>query len=89
MTIFIADYYNAFVRAVGPDGIMRNVTDESAVWGAPSRVAFEPRRRYLYVADSSKNNIVALNIPRVTLRPLLVPAPRSVRPGAARRAPLT
>jgi DNA-binding beta-propeller fold protein YncE len=90
MTIFIADYYNAFVRAVGPDGIMRNVTDESAVWGAPSRVAFEPRRRYLYVADSSKNNIVALNIPKTTLRPLLVPVPHSVRPGgAARRAPLT
>jgi GT2 family glycosyltransferase/DNA-binding beta-propeller fold protein YncE len=90
MTIFIADYYNAFVRAVGPDGIMRNVTDESAVWGAPSRVAFEPRRRYLYVADSSKNNIVALNIPKTTLRPLLVPVPRSARPGgAARRAPLT
>ena len=43
--IFIADYYNEQVRAVGPDGIMRNVSDEGRVaFGAPSRVAFALER---------------------------------------------
>ena len=28
VTIFIADYYNGRVRAVGPDGIIRDVSDE-------------------------------------------------------------
>jgi hypothetical protein len=31
VTIFIADYYNAFVRAVGPDAIIRNVAGEGRV----------------------------------------------------------
>jgi GT2 family glycosyltransferase len=87
MTIFIADYYNAFVRAVGPDGIMRNVIDEGVVaLGAPSRVAFEPRRSYLYIADSSNDQVIALHIPRISSssRPLLV-LPRPVPPGAAPR----
>jgi len=58
VTLFIADYYNAFIRAVGPDGIIRNVAGEgSLVLGSPSRVAFEPRRGWLYVADSSNNRI--------------------------------
>jgi GT2 family glycosyltransferase len=87
MTIFIADYYNAFVRAVGPDGIMRNVSDEGVVaLGGPSRVAFEPRRSYLYVADPDNDQIIVIRIPRISSasRPLLVlPAP--VPPGAVRR----
>ena len=59
VTIFIADYYNAIVRVVGPDGIMRSVSDEGKlVFGAPSRVAFERRNRWLYVADSSNDRIV-------------------------------
>jgi O-antigen biosynthesis protein len=87
MTIFIADSYNAFVREVGPDGIMRNVTDEGrVVLGTPSRVAFEPRRGYLYVADSSNDQVVALYIPNIssTSRPLLV-LPRPIQPAAARK----
>ena len=81
LTIFIADYYNGLVRAVGPDGIMRNVSDEGrVVFGAPTRVAFAPKRRWLYVADSSLDKLVALNIPNLTPnlvppRPLGAPAP--------------
>jgi GT2 family glycosyltransferase/DNA-binding beta-propeller fold protein YncE len=85
VTIFIADYYNAFIRAVGPDGIMRNVAGEGrVVLGSPSRLAFEPRRGWLYVADSSNNRIVALTIPKISSRPLVVPRP--VAPVAAPKA---
>jgi len=79
ITIFIADYYNGQVRAVGPDGIMRNVSDEGRVaFGAPSRVAFAlggPKRGWLYVTDQSNNNVVAVNIPKITSGPILVPRP--------------
>jgi hypothetical protein len=54
------------------------------VLGAPSRVAFEPRRGWLYVADSSNNRIVALTIPKISPRPLVVPRP--VAPVAAPKA---
>jgi DNA-binding beta-propeller fold protein YncE len=85
VTIFIADYYNAFIRAVGPDGIMRNVAGEGrVVLGAPSRVAFEPQRGWLYVADSSNNKIIALTIPKISPRPLI--APRPLAPAPAQKA---
>jgi sugar lactone lactonase YvrE len=72
LTIFIADYYNGLVRAVGPDGIIRNVSDEGqSVFGQPTRVAFAPRRRWLYVTDSSRDKIIVVNIP--SLSPNLVP----------------
>jgi GT2 family glycosyltransferase/sugar lactone lactonase YvrE len=78
-TIFIADYYNGQVRAVGPDGVMRNVSDEGGVaFGTPTRVAFAlggPKRGFLFVADSSTNNIVTVNIPKTSSGPNLVPAP--------------
>ena len=87
VTIFIADYYNGHVRAVGPDGIIRDLSDEGrAVLGAPSRVAFAaagPRRGWLYVADSSQDKIVPLIIPRIA--PNLAQAPPA-RPAGARRA---
>ena len=73
------------MRAVGPDGIIRDLSDEGrAVFGAPSRVAFAtagPRRGWLYVADSSQDKIVPLIIPRIA--PNLAQAP--VRPAPARR----
>ena len=57
VTIFIADYYNGHVRAVGPDGIIRDLSDEGReAFGAPTRVAFDPRRGWLYVADSSQRS---------------------------------
>ena len=65
LTIYIADYYNGSVRAVGPDGITRNISDEGRpAFGAPTRVAFDRRSRWLYVADSSKDEVLAVNIPR-------------------------
>ena len=71
--IFIADYWNALVRAVGPDGVIRNVTDEGRlVLGSPSRVAFDMARNRLYVADSSNNQVVGIDIPKVSPRPRLV-----------------
>ena len=79
LTIFIADFYNRNVRAVGPDGIIRNVTDEGRVaFGAPTRVAFAARRGWLYVADSQRDQLVALPIPRPTAK--LIP-PRALTPG--------
>ena len=64
LTIFVADYYNGTVRAVDLNGVMRNVSDEGRVkFGAPSRVAFAPGTGWLYVADASNHQVVALNIP--------------------------
>jgi sugar lactone lactonase YvrE len=87
VTIFIADYYNGIVRAVGPDGIIRNLSREGRVaFSAPSRLAFDAAKSWLYVADSSKDQIVALNVEKAS--PSLVarlpqPAPR---PAVPRRA---
>jgi DNA-binding beta-propeller fold protein YncE len=78
VTIFIADYYNQHVRAVGPDSIIRDLSDDGRVaFGAPTRVAYAARRGWLYVADSSNNRIVPLVIPRIA--PNLVP-PRPMPP---------
>jgi len=78
ITIFIADFYNERVRAVGPDGIVRDLTDEGReAFGAPTRVAFDARRGFLYVADSTRDRVVPLIIPRIA--PNLVP-PRPVAP---------
>jgi GT2 family glycosyltransferase/sugar lactone lactonase YvrE len=68
LTIFIADYYNGSVRSVGPDGVMHNVSEEGRVkFGAPSRVAYAPGTEWLYVADASNHQVVALNIPSTSL----------------------
>jgi len=67
------------VRAVGPDGIIRDVSDEGrTAFGAPTRVAFAssgPKRGWLFVADSNADKIVPLFIPRIA--PNLVP-PRPI-----------
>jgi GT2 family glycosyltransferase/DNA-binding beta-propeller fold protein YncE len=85
VTLFIADYYNGRVRAVGPDGIIRDLSkDAREAFEAPSRVAFAtggPRRGWLYVADSGQDKIVPLIIPRIA--PNLAQAPP--RPRATRR----
>lgn len=79
VTIFIADYYNGHVRAVGPDGVIRDLSDEGReAFGAPTRVAYDPLRGFLYVADSSQDRVVPLIIPRIApnlvpLRPILPP----------------
>jgi GT2 family glycosyltransferase/DNA-binding beta-propeller fold protein YncE len=79
VTLFIADYYNGRVRAVGPDGIIRDVSDEDKeAFGAPTRVAYARRGGWLYVTDSSRDRLVVLNITKAapTLLPPLLPQPR-------------
>jgi hypothetical protein len=79
VTIFIADFYNGHVRAVGPDGIIRDLSDEGReAFGAPTRLAYDARRGWLYVADSSQDRVVPLIIPKIApnlvpTRPLLPP----------------
>jgi 3-oxoacyl-[acyl-carrier protein] reductase len=69
----------------GANMLVRNVAGEGRiVLGAPSRVAFEPRRGWLYVADSSNNRIVALTIPKISSRPIV--APRPAAPASGRKA---
>jgi O-antigen biosynthesis protein len=80
VTIFIADYYNGHVRAVSPDGIIRDLSDEGhEVFGAPTRLAYAPRRGFLYVADSLNDTIVPLVIPRKVTAPSLL-SPRALTP---------
>ena len=52
------------MRAVGPDGIIRDVGADGNAFGAPTRVAFAAKG-WLYVADSSNDRVVALNIPKI------------------------
>jgi GT2 family glycosyltransferase/sugar lactone lactonase YvrE len=81
LTLFVADYYNGVVRAVGPDGVIRDVTGNSrTTFGAPTRVAFAkagPRRGWLYVSDSGNDRIVPLNIREIA--PQLVPPAANAR----------
>src|SRR5205814_7530005 len=87
LTIFVADYYNGTVRAVDPNGVMRNVSDEGRVkFGAPSRVAFAAGTGWLYVADSSNNQVVALNIPVAVLARGRGIAPRGGTPPGGSRS---
>jgi DNA-binding beta-propeller fold protein YncE len=80
VTVFIADYYNGQVRAVDPDGIMRNVGAESRVtFESPTRVAFAPARGMLWIADAARDRLVALNV----RRHVPAPAERETASGAA------
>ena len=87
LTIFIADYYNGRVRVVGSDGIIRDLSDQGReTFGAPTRVAFAsggPRPGWLYVADSTRDRIVMLNIPQMAAK-LLPPRPLTPLPRKAR-----
>jgi DNA-binding beta-propeller fold protein YncE len=81
LTLFIADSYNGSIRSVTPDGIMHNISVEGRVkFGTPSRVAFAPGTEWLYVADSSNDSIVALNIPAGSLTSRARAIPASPRP---------
>jgi GT2 family glycosyltransferase/DNA-binding beta-propeller fold protein YncE len=79
VTVFIADFYNSSVRAIGPDGIIRDLTDEGReAFGTPTRVAYDPHSGFLYVADASQDRVVPLIIPKIApnlvpKRPLLPP----------------
>jgi sugar lactone lactonase YvrE len=84
VTIFIADFYNGRIRAVGPDGVIKDVpADASNEFGAPTRIAYGVVRGIprLYVSDSSNDHVIALNLPKIVpnlvrTRPPLSPVPR-------------
>jgi hypothetical protein len=83
VTVFIADFYNGHVRAVGPDGIIRDLSEEGRdAFGAPSRsyAATGPHRGWLYVADQTDDRIMPLIIPRIapTLMPRRVAPPKRI-----------
>ena len=83
LLIVIADYYNGHVRIVGTDGIIRDLSEAGRVaFGAPTRVAYAPRRGWLYVTDSSRDQIVPVPIRNVLQnapvpRPAPVPTPKA------------
>jgi len=84
LTLFIADYYNGRVRAVGPDGVIREVSEDREAFDAPTRVAYSRRGGWLYVTDSSRDRLVVLSVARVA--PTLAPPPpprRRARPQPA------
>jgi O-antigen biosynthesis protein len=78
ITVYIADYYNGLVRAVSPDGVIRNVSD-TGVFGAPTRIAFEPKGGWLYTFDSSTDRVIAINIPKAA-KPAVASVPRFAAP---------
>jgi hypothetical protein len=81
VTIFIADYYNGSVRAVSPDGVIRDVGSEyRRTFGEPTRVAFAPKRGSLWIADSSQDQLVALTLRRPAAPP---PPSRRIAPVSA------
>jgi DNA-binding beta-propeller fold protein YncE len=87
VTLFVADHYNGRVRMVGPDGIIRDVSERGReAFGAPTSVAFAPAQGWLYVADSSRDQLVVLNIARTAPDLLQRQPPRSTA-AAARRPP--
>ena len=80
VTVYIADYYNGHVRAVGPDGIIRDISEDGRMtFGTPTRVAYAAKRGTLWIADSSGDRLVAFTI----RQPGLVTPP----PAAAARRP--
>ena len=84
VTLFIADFYNGRVRAVAPDGIIRAVSSDGRDGlEAPTRIAYAPQGGWLYVADSSNDRLVVLNIPKIA--PNLVPATPATGTGRPRR----
>ncbi len=84
MTIYIADYYNGHVRAVGPDGIIRDISaDGQITFGTPTRVAYAARRGTLWIADSSSDKLIAFAVHKPPLvEPPVTGAPRRP-PGSA------
>ena len=66
--------------------MIRNLSDEGRIaFGAPTRVAFhaDPKGSWLYVADSSKDEVVSVNIPKalrnpfaIASRPVSTPVPK-------------
>jgi len=74
--LFIADFYNGNVRAIGPDGVIRSVSDEGHVaFDQPTRVAYSGRRGLLWVVDSSAEHPRIVSLPIAKIAPDLAPPP--------------
>jgi DNA-binding beta-propeller fold protein YncE len=84
VTLYIADYYNGHVRAVGPDGIIRDISEDGRMtFGTPTRVAYAARRGTLWIADSSGDRLIAFDIrppAAVTQAPAGAPRRTTSRP---------
>jgi GT2 family glycosyltransferase/DNA-binding beta-propeller fold protein YncE len=76
--LYIADYYNGHVRAVSPDGIIRDISaDGRMTFGTPTRVAYSATRGTLWIADSSGDRLIAFAIrPPPAATPPAAGAPR-------------
>jgi DNA-binding beta-propeller fold protein YncE len=86
VTLYIADYYNARVREVTPDGIIQDVGSQGRVnFGAPTRAAFAPKRGSLWVADSSLDRLVAVRVRPLAVPPLQAPMRPLPPSGAPKR----
>jgi GT2 family glycosyltransferase/sugar lactone lactonase YvrE len=86
LTVYIADYYNGRVRAVSPDGIIRDVGSEARItFGAPTRVAYAPLRASLWIADSSLDRLVALRLHTDTTTAQAPARPPAPAPPAPKR----
>jgi GT2 family glycosyltransferase/sugar lactone lactonase YvrE len=63
VTLYIADYYNGHVRAVAPDGTIRDISaDARMTFGTPTRVAYAAGRGTLWIADSSGDRLIAFAV---------------------------
>jgi GT2 family glycosyltransferase/sugar lactone lactonase YvrE len=84
LTLYIADYYNGHVRVVGPDGIIRDISDDGRMtFGSPTRVAYAANRATLWIADSSHDKLVAFPIRQpANAVPVGAAARRAARPGS-------
>jgi GT2 family glycosyltransferase/DNA-binding beta-propeller fold protein YncE len=79
VSLYIADYYNGRVRVVGPDAIIRDISEDGRVtFGAPTRVAFAVERGTLWIADASRDKLVAFKIRNVPPTPPAPDAPRKI-----------
>jgi sugar lactone lactonase YvrE len=84
VTVYIADYYNGHVRAVGPDGIIRDISEDGrTTFGTPTRVAYAARRGTLWIADSSGDRLIAFTIRQPGLVTPLAAVPPRRPTGAA------
>ena len=64
------------------DGTIRDVSGGGrGTFGTPTRIAYTPRGGWLYVADSSNDRVVVLNMPKIApdlVRARAVPQPAPV-----------
>lgn len=69
ISLYIADFYNGRVRVVHPSGVIEALRGSPpSQFGAPSRIAYNPRG-WLYVTDASRDVVTAVAIPPQVVHP--------------------